>query len=79
MRKTLYFEHFWVEDRTECHMKNQLEKIGALQSAKKTTTKKNWAEKAKETARKSNTQGGKVPPKKNNHEKKKLVKIKKPK
>ena len=35
----------------------------------KTTTKKNWAEKAKETARKSNIQGRKVPLKKNNHEK----------
>ena len=38
---------------------------GALWSAKKTTTKKNWAEKAKETARKSNIQGRKVPLKKN--------------
>ena len=46
-------------------MKNQSEEMGALQSAKKTTTKKNWAEKAKETARKSNTQGRKVPLKKN--------------
>ena len=33
------------------------------------TTKMNWAEKAKEPARKSSTQGRKVPLKKNNHEK----------
>ena len=47
-------------------MNNQLEEIGALWSAKKTTTKKNWAEEAKETARKSSTQGRKVPLKKKN-------------
>ena len=50
-------------------MKNQSEEMGALWSAKKTTTKKNWAEKAKETARKSSTQGRKLPLNKNHHEK----------
>ena len=46
-------------------MKKKSEEMRDLQSAKKTTTKKNWAEKAKETARKSNSQGRKVPLKKN--------------
>ena len=46
-------------------MKNQLEEMGALWSAKKKNTEKNWAEKAKETARKSNIQGRKVPLKRN--------------
>ena len=50
-------------------MKNQLEEIGArLQSAKKKKkkkTKKNWAEKAKATARTSSSPGRKVPLKKN--------------
>ena len=50
-------------------MKNQSEEIGTLWSATKTTTKKNWAETAKETVRKSSTQGRKVPLKKNNREK----------
>ena len=50
-------------------MKNQSEEMGALWSAKKTTTKKNWAEKAPKMARKSSSQGRKVPLKKNNHEK----------
>ena len=59
-------------------MNNQLEEIGALWSAKKTTTKKNWAEEAKETARKSSTQGRKGSLKKNNTTmKKKLGKPKK--
>ena len=48
----------------ECHMKNQSEETGALWSAKK-TTKKNWAETAKQTARKSSSQGRKVPFKNN--------------
>ena len=47
-------------------MKNQSEEIGVLRSAKKKTIKKNWAEEAKETARKSSSQGRKVPLKKNN-------------
>ena len=47
-------------------MKNQSEEVGALRSAKKNTTKKNWAEKAKETSRKSSAPGRKVPLKKNN-------------
>ena len=38
-----------------------------------------WAEKAKETARKSSTQGRKVPLKKSNHEKELGKKLKKPK
>ena len=42
--------------------------MGALWSAKK-NTKKNWALKAKETARKISTQGRKVPLKKSNHKK----------
>ena len=45
---------------------------------KKYTTKKNWAEKAKETARKSSTLGRKVPLKKNS-EKELGKKKKKPK
>ena len=57
-------------------MKNQLEEMGALWSAKKTTTEKNWAEEAKETARKSSTQGRKVPLKRNTTMKRNLVKIK---
>ena len=71
----------WVEEGlSECNMKNQSEEnqseeTGAPWSAKKTTTKKNWAEKAKETARKSSTQGRKVPLKRTM--KKNLVKIKK--
>ena len=56
-------------------MKNQLEEMGALWSAKKTTTEKNWAERAKETARKSSSQGRKVPLKRSNTTvKKNLVK-----
>ena len=55
-------------------MKNQLEEMRALWSAKKTTTKKNWEEKAKETAIKSSTQGRKVPLKKNTTMKMNLVK-----
>ena len=46
----------------------------------KATAKKNWAEKARETARKSSTQERNVPLKKNDHEKelgKKLKKTKK--
>ena len=46
---------------------------------KKKNTKKNRAEKAKGTARKSGTQGRKVPLKKNNHEKELGKKLKKPK
>ena len=57
----------WVEEvPRECHMKNQLEEIGALQSAKKKKKKKkNWTEKAKATARKSISPGRKVPLKRN--------------
>ena len=58
-------------------MKNQSEEMRALWSAKK--NKKNWAEEAKETARKSSTQGRKVPLKKSNHEKELGKKLKKPK
>ena len=39
---------------------------GSPTECSKTTTKKNWAEEAKETARKSSSQGRKVPLKKNN-------------
>ena len=60
-------------------MKNQSEEIGALRNAKKTKNNKNWAEKAKETARKSSTLGRKVPLKKNNREKELGEKKKKPK
>ena len=60
-------------------MKNQSEETGAPWSAKKPTTKKNWAEKAKETARKNSTRGRNVPLKKNNHEKELGKKLKKPK
>ncbi len=42
------------------------------------TTKKNWAEKAKEPARKSSTQGRKVPLSKNNSEKELGTKLKSP-
>ena len=70
----------WVEEGlSECSMKNQSEETGAPWSAKKTTTKKNWAEKAKGTARKNSTRGRKVPLKKNNHEKELGKKLKKPK
>ena len=68
-KKTMIMNKKLVEEGLrESHMKNQSEETGALQSAKKTTTKKNWAEEAKETARKSSTQGRKVPLK-NNYEK----------
>ena len=62
-------------------MKNQSEEIGALWSAKKTTTEKNWTEESKETARKSSTRGRKVPLKRNNTtmERNLVKKIKKPK
>ena len=57
----------WVEDLRESHTKNQLEETGALQSAKKKkNAKKNWAEEAEETARKSSIKGRKVPLKRNN-------------
>ena len=79
-KTTMITNKSWVEvDLRDCHMKNQSEEIGALRSAKKTTLEKNWAEKAKETARKGSTQGSKVPLKKNNHEKELGKKLKKPK
>ena len=64
-------------------MKNQSEEMelyGVLKRRKKQTknNKKNWAKKAKETARKSSTHGRKVPLKKNYHEKELGKKIKKP-
>ena len=61
MRKTLYFEHFWVEDRTECHMKNQLEKIGALQSAKKQPPKRTGQKRPKKQPEKAALRGERCP------------------
>ena len=55
----------WVEEGLrECHMKNQL-KRQELYRVLKTIIKKNWTEEAKATARKSSSQGRKVPLKKN--------------
>ncbi len=48
-------------------MKNQLEKIGALQSAKKTTIKNNWAEEAKE--KQHSGEKGALEKEQHNHEK----------
>ena len=59
-------------------MKNQLEEIGALRSAKKQPPRRTGLKRQKKTARKSSSQGRKVPLKKNfTTMKKNLAKIKK--